>query len=106
MFARIVTITLKPNSAGLFNKAIEEKAVPILRKYKGFVDQITMVSSDKKTGYGISFWDTKEHAEAYQHTGFAEVMKTLDPVTAAPGQVQLCAVTYSTAHEFATPHMV
>lgn len=98
MYARIVTMTLKPDSAAGFGKAIEEGAVPLLRKHKGFVDQIAMISPDGNVGYGISFWDTKEDAEAYQRTGFAQVMKALDVVLAAPSQVQECKVTNSTAH--------
>ncbi len=101
MYARIVTMILKPGSTAHFGKVIEEGAVPLLRKHQGFVDQIAMVAPDGKTGYGISFWDTKEHAEAYQRAGFAEVMKSLDAVLAAPGQVQVCKVTNSTAHHLA-----
>lgn len=101
MYARIVTMALKPDSTTIFSKAIEEGAVPLLRKHKGFVDQIAMITPDGKTGYGISFWDTKEHAEAYQRTGYAEVMKALDAVIGAPGHVQLCKVTNSTKHHIA-----
>lgn len=101
MYARIVTINLKPESTAKFTKAIEEGVIPLLRKHKGFLDQISMVTPDAKIGYGISFWDSKEHAEAYERTGFAEVMKSLDAVLAAPGQVQVCKVTNSTAHHLA-----
>lgn len=102
MYARIVTMNLKPGSATQFGKAVEQGAIPLLRKYKGFVDQISMLAPDGKTGYGISFWDSKEHAEAYERVGFADVMKSLDAVLAAPGQVQVCQVTNSTAHHLAT----
>ncbi len=101
MYARIVTIALKPGTSALFSKAIEEGIIPLLRKHKGFVDEVAMVTPDGKTGYGISFWDTREHAEEFQRTGFAQVMKSLDAVLAAPSRVQLCKVTNSTAHHLA-----
>ena len=101
MFARIVSMPLKPNSATLFSKAIQEGVLPLLSKHKGFVDQITLVTSDGKLGYGISFWDTEKHAEEYQRTGFNEVMKALEIAMGGPTVVQLCKVTNSTAHHIA-----
>lgn len=101
MFARIVTISLKPDRTAEFSSIVENGVIPLLRKHKGFLDQISLVAPDGKTSYGISFWDSKEHAEAYQRSGYAEVMKALDPVLAAPGHVQLCKVTNSTAHHIA-----
>ena len=101
MFARIVTMPLKAGATSEFAKAIEKGVIPLLRTHKGFVDQITLVTSDGKTSFGISFWDTKESAEAYSRFGFSDVMKALDPVVAGSAQVQLCDVTNSTAHKIA-----
>lgn len=101
MFARIVTMPLKADSMAEFANAIENGANPLLRKYKGFVDEIALVTSDGKTGFGISFWDSKESAEAYSRSGYSDVMKALEKVTAGPTKVQLCEVTNSTAHKIA-----
>ena len=101
MFARIVTMPLKAKSTEEFAKAIENGSVPLLRTHKGFLDEIALVTSDGKTGFGISFWDSKESAEAYSRSGFSEVMKALEKVTGGPAQVQLCEVTNSTAHKIA-----
>lgn len=101
MFARIVTIPLKAGSRSEYAKATEKTVIPLLRTHKGFLDQIAVVSSDGKTSFGISFWDSKESAEAYSRSGFSEVMKALEPVVAGPAQVQLCEVTNSTAYKIA-----
>ena len=101
MFARIVTIPLKTGAKAEFAKAIEKAVVPLLHKHKGFRDEIALVSSNGETSVGISFWDSKESAEAYNRSGFSEVMKALEPVAAGPAQVQLCEVTNSTAHKIA-----
>lgn len=100
MFARIVTMPLK-GSRSEYANATEKGVIPLLRTHKGFVDQIALVSSDGKTGFGISFWDSKESAEAYSRSGFSDVMKALDSVVAGPAQVQLCDVTNSTIHKLA-----
>jgi heme-degrading monooxygenase HmoA len=101
MFARIVTMPLKADSASEFAKAIENGVVPLLRTHKGFRDEIALVTSDGKVGLGISFWDSKESAEAYSRSGFRDVMKALDKVVAGPTQLQTCEVTNSTAHKIA-----
>ena len=101
MFARIVTMPLKAGATSEFAKAVEKGVIPLLRTHKGFLDQISLVTSDGKTGFGISFWDSKENAEAYSRSGFGDVMKALDPAVAGPAQVQLCEVTNSTAHKIA-----
>lgn len=101
MFARIVTFPLKPESTAKLTDAIEKSVVPLLRTHKGFLDQITLVTPDGKTSYGISFWDSEENAEAYSRSGYRDVLKALDPLLAGPPQLQLCQVTNSTAHKIA-----
>ena len=46
MFARSVTIRLKPNSVGELNKTLEKDILPLLQKYKGFRDEISLTSSN------------------------------------------------------------
>lgn len=101
MFARIVTIPLKAGSRSEFAKAIEKGVIPLLRTHKGFLDEVALVSADGSTAFGISFWDSKESAEAYNRSGFSDVLKALEPVVAGPTQLQLCEVTNSTAHKIA-----
>mgnify|MGYP005870037253 CR=1 FL=1 len=45
MFAREVTMHLKPNSETKFSQAIEKVIIPLLRLQNGFKDEIALVGS-------------------------------------------------------------
>ena len=81
MFGRQVTSKLKGNnSATELNRIAETEILPILRKQKGFRDETTLISPERSEAIANSFWDTKADAEAYDHTTYAEVLKTLSNV--------------------------
>src|SRR6266568_2549401 len=77
MFARTVTVRLKSNAVADFNRALENEIVPILRKQRGFQDELTLVSQDGMEAVGISLWDNKQNAETYQRESYPEVQKIL-----------------------------
>ena len=54
MFARSVSIRLKPNSVAEFTGLIEKEALPLLRKQKGFQDEITLIASEGTGAVAIS----------------------------------------------------
>ena len=60
MFTRHVIMELKPNATTEFTNVVESKILPLLRKQKGFRDEITFVAPDRSEAIAISFWDTKE----------------------------------------------
>lgn len=101
MYSRVVSMRLKPNTQSDFTRAIENDVLPILRKQKGFQDEITLVGTNGTEAIGISFWDKKESAEAYQRTAYPDVMKALAKVVDGTPQVQTCEVANSTAHRIA-----
>ena len=80
MFGRQVTLKLKANSATELKRIAEAEILPILRKQKGFRDETTLISPERSEAIGNSFWDTKADAEAYGHTAYSEVLKTLSNV--------------------------
>ena len=80
MFTRHVTMELKANSAAEFNRIIENEILPLLRKQKGFRDEITFIAPERSEAIANSFWDTKEDAEAYNHAAYPEVLKALSTV--------------------------
>ena len=80
MFGRQVTLKLKANSATELNRIAEAEILPILRKQKGFRDQTILIAPERSEALANSFWDTKADAEAYDHTAYAEVLKTLSNV--------------------------
>ena len=101
MFTRHVTMKLKANSATEFNRLIEKEVIPTLRKQKGFRDEVTFISPERLEAIGNSFWDTKADAEAYNLTGYPEILKTLSTVVEGTPNVETFEVANSTFHKIA-----
>ena len=101
MFARIVSMRLKPNAAAEFSQTIEKKILPILRKQKGFRDEITFIASGGMEAVGISLWDSREQADAYNSGSYPEVLRELNKVVEGTPSVQTYDVANSTAHKIA-----
>ena len=101
MFARSISIRLKPNSVAEFTQLIENESLPVLRKQKGFQDEITFVVPGGAEVLGISLWDNKENAEAYGRDSYAGVLKTLGKVVEGTPQVRTYEVCNSTFHNVA-----
>ena len=101
MFARSVTIHLKSNSVSEFNSTMFNDILPLLQKQKGFRDEISLVASNGSEAVGISLWDRKEDAEAYNRSTYAEVQKLLARVSEGTPQVQTYEVGTSTIHKTA-----
>ena len=102
MFARHVTMKLKANSVVELPRIIESDVLPVLRKQKGFRDEIAFVSPERSLAVGISLWDTKEDAEAYNSAGYPEVLKTLSKVLEGTPTVETFDVANSTLHKIAS----
>ena len=66
MYTRNVSMKLKVNSAKEFTQTLENDVIPVLRKQKGFKDEITLIAPERNDAVAISFWDRKEDAEAYK----------------------------------------
>jgi hypothetical protein len=103
MFARSVSIRLKPNSVAEFTRMIENETIPLLRKQEGFQDEITFVIPGGREAVGISLWDQKENADAYSRKAYPEVLKALAKVVEGAPQVHAYEVCNSTFHKIAVP---
>ena len=101
MFARSVSIRLKPNSIAEFTQMIDKETLPLLRKQKGFQDEITFVVPGGREVVGISLWDRKENAEAYNRDNYPRVLKALGNVVEGTPQVRTYEVANSTFHKIA-----
>ncbi len=101
MFARRVTMNLKPNCLPEFTQKLEKQIIPLLRKQNGFQDEITFVATGGKEAFGISLWDRKENAEAYNRSTYPEVVKILDRVVEGTPQLEGYEVSNSTFHKIA-----
>jgi heme-degrading monooxygenase HmoA len=95
MFARSVTVQLKPNSVAEFNRTFEKEILPLLQRQKGFQDAISLVASNGSV-VGISLWDQKQDADAYQHTAYTKVQELLSKVTEGASTVHTYEVGTST----------
>jgi hypothetical protein len=102
MFTRHVVVRLKAKSAPEFTRLIEKEVIPMLRKQKGFLDEITFISPDLTEAVGNSFWETKADAEAYTRTGYPEVLKSLETVVEGTPTVGTANVSNSTFHKIAS----
>ena len=101
MFTRIVSMRLKPSAAAEFSQTIEKKILPILRKQKGFRDEITLVVPGGMEAVGISFWDSREQADAYNSGSYMEVLRDLNKLLEGTPQVKTYDVANSTVHNIA-----
>jgi hypothetical protein len=101
MFSRNVSIHLKPNSVAEFTRTLDREIIPLLRKQKGFQGEITLVVPGGTEAVGISLWDEKENAEAYNRETYPAVLRALAKVVEGTPQVQTYEVSNSTFHKIA-----
>lgn len=101
MFARHVVVRLKAKAAPEFTRLIEKEIIPMLRKQKGFLDEIVFISPDLTEAVGNSFWETQADAEAYTRKGYPEVIRSLETVVAGTPTVGTAIVSNSTFHKIA-----
>ncbi len=101
MFARIVSMRLKPNMSAEFSQTIEKKILPILRKQKGFRDELTFIAPGGMEAVGISLWDSPAQADAYNSGSYPEVLRELTRLVEGTPSVQTYEVANSTAHKIA-----
>jgi heme-degrading monooxygenase HmoA len=106
MFARTISMRLKPNSVAEFNKTFENEVLPLLQKQRGFQHELVLVSSNGTEAVGISVWDQKDSAESYNRTAYQEVQKLLARVIEGTPQVQTYEVSSSTFQKTAAQRAV
>lgn len=101
MYTRNVSMKLKADSAKEFTRMLENEVIPMLRKQKGFKDEITLVAPERNEAVAISFWDKKENAEAYNREKYPEILKTLSRLVDGTPKVETFEVANSTSHQIA-----
>jgi len=101
MYARNVAVRLKPNTLSDFTKTFETNVLPILGRQKGFQDEITFAMPGGTDVIAISLWDTKENAEAYNTSGYPEVLKSLERFLDGSPKLRVSDVISSTLHKAA-----
>ena len=101
MFARKVSVRLKPNSLAKFTNLMEREILPWLRRQKGFLDLITLALTDGSEVATISFWDREDNAQIYNASGYPQVLEVLEQILDGIPYVKTFEVVSSTLHAVA-----
>ncbi len=101
MFARIVSVHLKSNMLSDYTRTFENEVLPLLRKQKGFKDEITLSNPGSLDAIAISLWENKANADAYNTNTYPDVLKTFARMTDGTPKVQTFEAVTSTFHNVA-----
>jgi heme-degrading monooxygenase HmoA len=101
MFARNVSFQLKSNMHSDYTRTFENEVLPLLRKQKGFKDEIALSNPGSQNAIVISLWDSKANAEAYNTNAYPQVLKTLGKFIDGTPRVQTFEAVTSTFHDVA-----
>ncbi|HWF38563.1 MAG TPA: hypothetical protein VG322_08595 [Candidatus Acidoferrales bacterium] len=99
MFARRVQMRLKANCVAELTHKLDTEVIPMLRKLKGFQDEITFVTQSGTEAFAISLWDRAESADVYNRTVYPNVMKIVSQYIDGTPQIETFDVTNSTFHK-------
>jgi hypothetical protein len=101
MFARNVSFRVKANMLSDYTRTFENDILPLLRKQKGFKDEITLSNPGSVDAIAISLWDSKATAEAYNTNTYPDVVRTLSNTIDGTPKVQTFEAVSSTFHNVA-----
>jgi hypothetical protein len=73
----------------------------VLRKQKGFKDEITLSNPGSVDVIAISLWENKANADAYNTNAYPEVLKTVARMIDGTPKVQTFEAVTSTFHHVA-----
>src|SRR5450631_1424495 len=101
MYARNVSFRLKSNMQSDYTRTFENQILPLLRKQKGFKEEITLCGTGSVDAVSISLWENKTNADDYNTNTYPEVLKTLAKVIDGTPRVQTYDMVISTFHNVA-----
>jgi len=101
MFARTMSIHLKSNMLSDYTRTFEKDVLPMLRKQKGFKDEITLSNPGSVDVIAISLWESRTNAEAYSTNAYPEVLKAFARMIDGTPKVQTFETVTSTFHNVA-----
>jgi hypothetical protein len=102
MYARNISFRLKSNMQSDYMRTLENQILPLLRKQKGFQDEITLCNPGTQDAVSISLWENKQSADDYNTKTFPEVLKTLAKIVDGTPQVHGYETVMSTFHHVPT----
>jgi hypothetical protein len=101
MFARNVSFHLKSNMLSDYSRTFENEILPLLRRQKGFKDEITLSNPGSADVIAISLWGNKANADAYSTNAYPKVLKNLARMIDGTPRVQTFEAVTSTFHQVA-----
>jgi len=99
MFARKLYMYLKNDGALAFKLKVEAEIIPLLRKQRGFLEQITFLYLNGREVQAFSLWETAEDAEAYNRRTYPQVIRMLASVIEGSPRIETFEVLNSTLHK-------
>jgi heme-degrading monooxygenase HmoA len=93
-YARNVHFQIKLGKEKEFTTLFENEVIPMLRKQSGFQNELTFVNQDEAVG--VSLWDDRKSAEAYQASTYPQILAKLNPVIVGTPTVKTYDVTATT----------
>jgi steroid delta-isomerase-like uncharacterized protein len=88
MFARNVSLRLKPGKLNEFTRTFDKEVLSILRNQPGFREEIICALPGEVELIAISLWDSKEHADAYNASAYPRVLQALNTMLNGAPKVQ------------------
>lgn len=99
MFARTLFIRVKLEMFSEFAKVFEREIVPLLRRQKGFRDDLVLATPGSRDVQVLSFWEASEDAQAYHNSAHREALKLLAGIVEASPRVGSPDVLHTTLYE-------
>jgi heme-degrading monooxygenase HmoA len=101
MFARQISLRLKSNMLSDYTRTFESEILPLLRKQKGFKDEIALSNPNNPDVVAISLWESKADAETYNTNTFPNVLNIAKGMIEGTPTVQTFEIVTSTFHNVA-----
>lgn len=98
MFARKLSIRVKPEMLADFTSLFERELVPLLRRQKGFKDELLLAAPGSRDVLALSFWESSADAEAYFSSAYKDALTVLEPVIAGTPRVGTRDVLHTTLY--------
>jgi quinol monooxygenase YgiN len=99
MYARNVTLRVKHGMQAEFTNAIENQILPLLRKQKGFKEEIALSNPNAPEVVSISLWENKSDADEYNTRVYPEVLKALSKFMDGSPRVHTYETVASSHHD-------
>jgi hypothetical protein len=99
MFARKLYMYLKNDGVLAFKLKLEGEVIALLRKQRGFLEQIALVHLSGREVQAFDLWETAEDAEAYNRETYPQVVGMLASVIEGSPRIETFEVLSSTMHK-------